>query len=1434
MHYTLIAFIFSILFIVSPQGFASNDATLNSPIWLDVKTKLLLKDTQHTQFIEAKQSQYLWLPKGQWLDLDSNSFNSFILSAGTSHIAQQRLNLQRDFICQQARCQLPSQPYNRIVKVTNHLDTGESFDVMVGETLRHRDSFRRAVKMPRHVTRLNYGQDVENYYHFKAGEQVKLYFQHAKKLKITVRKDLLNKDINGKIYAYINEQPATIIGVLASRASEYRTQQIGLAKTDYIAIGKGEYLTLRSETDAYIKLEQSHRAIYDDLALDKQQEKYFQPYWIDNLDKKLKRIYLEQDLTALNASVYQSNDLLAQIRYQDLLRTVAKSHYLIPDSAHKTQFSSRFHHFDSLSGMRLVDDIGYPVLSEEYAQIHSLDKFPHQFSLNVKQRVKPTITFHARSPVDSQILVRSGNQQWQLTLLKSENFSTFELNIPLTASSLTIQNLQQKRHPIEYVMQSSQLLDLPNNELLYSRSGQLNEKSPVIASLLEQQLTLLGEEYTNNLVPYNPHVIGELAVSAQESIHWHNKLAEAHSLVNSDPLKSLQLLKQLVSVPNTALAIEAWQLRISLLAQQGRTVLAKSYLEGLYKSSTIPEIKEFAATKLLEQYTAFGQDYKLLGFCADAINLLETCQQVMIALAIKQQKNILALWLSHNLATEPTLENSYTRLNWRDYAEVDISQERYHLSHSGNTTLISANGLLNAYAMNSQQAITLRATSKPLTFAIRARSQNVQNGQYKMSWLFATKGQQQSILPIYSDISSTTALQSNGQLLSIASESLISLNPGESVRLYSDNPSFISIKLVTEALLEDFDYQDMASAHHWQMPFMNLLYDQSINEKTLLNNTLFKLSDGTLSINEYTQALAKLASVTLSAKLEALLSRVKSYGQWVPVNEYLDFAGTQLLTVDSLSEASLSDQLSRSSTQHDFKNGLMLRPLHSLNLDLSQTRSSQIRLNFHFSSAELSQGNIANIAIDLGNSSKTWSVEPGKITAFGFNKSELVNNVISLKWLNPYLSQIITLNAQEYRDGRWYDLPLPNKLLFYTVLPNEHLIAKLPADRLVKLEQMLKENGSNEYAQRIERTFFHPAGKVEVSTDKLKYVRLYTWQLSKTNHKISNYQAKPKLDVEKLTYTLPENNHVINDEVALFHPEDLSWQAFINYDRRGIFETSEDIPTRHSVDIGARFRLAEDENWYRLDLTYSLSEQDAEIFSIDGYHSWQDHDTPWYIDSAIQTSWQPGRDNASSQYGVNTYVQIGQIWRVDESHRHQWQVSPFYSYSSASLDDFLFDSHLNSDIYNFYREDHPHGWRGEYQYRYQPWVDSYFNFLAGSTTNSDWTSLDLLRFGASWNQYFRGHIFQAGLTSYYKFADDDRPNSTWQYITSLGWRKQIHLGDFSQGWIKLRWDQDWFRNDHNVSLEFSTGNLADTSFSVFSHDEIIFESLQLNHFLEQN
>lgn len=1432
MHYALIIILYLCILLTCTPSTASNDNVLVSPQWLSVTDKLRLAEQQNEMPLAAKQSKLIWLASNQWLTFDKAQLNSFIITTGTSHLAQQRLDTNRDLICQQSRCELPSVGFNRVVKITNHLDDSGTFKAMVGQNVRHRDSFRRALKLPREVTRIRYGQNEELLYHFKANDSVKLFFTNAKKLKITVRKDLTTKDINGKVYALINEQPSAIINVLPSRASEYKNHQIGLANSDYIAIDKGQYLTIKSETDAYIKVEQSHRAILDEHALDKQQERLFQPYWINNLQQVFEQVYKMHDLSVFEPYTQAQASPIAKRRYHDLLSILTSRDYLTPINDANTQpYQSQFSHFDSLRMMRLVDDTSYPVLSEEYAAVYNLNNQQQLFDLSLVQRVRPTITLHARSKVDTQMLVSSGQLQWHLILKKSANFATFELNVPLNAQQLIIQNLQNQRQNIEYVIQSDKLLDLPNSELLFAQPELLKNKSTVIKNLLAQQLRKTSGDYLTAIVPYKPNTQAD--TNSLSSMNWQRQLGEAQFLADKSPLQSLQILKKLVNVADEQIAIKAWQLRVHILNQEGRSILAKSYLEGLYKSSENEKIKQYAANALVFEYQSLQQDYKLQGLCASALTILDQCREILVSLAIKQQQNIMALWLSHDLDKNTTLESSFMGLNWRSRAHDNKQQPPYQFSHSGSKALVSANSRYSGYVVDKKSSLTFTATKEPLTISIRARSKSVQNGQYKMTWLYMQKHHDEKVLPIYSDISANTALQQSGERLSIASEAIISLEAGESVKIISDQTTYLTYKILPSELEKSFTYQDMSSKHYWQTPFMDLLFNPEVTMKSLLNNALFRLDQGSLSLNEYTQTLAKVSSLKLPQTLESLYSRVQSYGQWQPIEEYLDFAGTQLITVDSLNQASYSDQLSRTSSQESFNGGILLRPLHSLYIDLTQTRSEQIRLNFNFSSAELSQGNIANVAIKLNQTEKIWSVAPDKVTSFGFNKSELKDNILTLRWLNPYLSQTMTINAQEYRGGRWHTLPLPNKLLFYTVLREQSLIAPLPADRLVKMEEMQLVDNQHKVAQRVERTFFHPAGKIEVTSDKLKHVRLYTWQLSDTKQKISSYENTPLSYPDTIVYQSPAKA-VQHEEVAEFTPEELSWQAFINYDQRGIFESSEDIPTRRNVDIGGRFRLTDDENWYRLDITYSLSEQDRETLSIDGYHSWQDHDSAWYVDSALQTTWQPSQQGIDSQYGINTYVDIGQIWRIDESHRHQWQVSPFYSYSSANVEDFLFDNKLNSDIYNFYQADHPHGWRAEYQYRYQPWVDNYLNFLVGSTSNDDWTSLDLLRFGASWNQFYQGHIFQAGLTSYYKFADDDRPISTWQYITSVGWRKQVHLGDFSQGWIKLRWDQDWFRNGHNISLEFSTGNLSETGLEVFSHDEIIFESLQLNHFLEQH
>ena len=305
-------------------------------------------------------------------------------------------------------------------------------------------------------------------------------------------------------------------------------------------------------------------------------------------------------------------------------------------------------------------------------------------------------------------------------------------------------------------------------------------------------------------------------------------------------------------------------------------------------------------------------------------------------------------------------------------------------------------------------------------------------------------------------------------------------------------------------------------------------------------------------------------------------------------------------------------------------------------------------------------------------------------------------------------------------------------------------------------------------------------------------------QLSEHNNKISAYSQTKAALPELITYQAPEKVEIVKEQTEL-HADELNWQVFARYDQQQIFQSAEDIPTRKETDIGARIRINDDNQWYQLEGYYSFSDTQTDIINLNGYYSWEDETTPWYIDSQINSRWQMSREQFDSQYAIDASISIGQIWRQDSVHRHQWQITPYVRYSSADLADYLADDKLNSGIFNFYRENHSSGWLGLYQYRYQPWVDNYLNFGVSSGSNDDWSSLDYLRFNSSWNQYYEGHIFQVGLDSYYRFADEHRATATWQYISRFAWQKQIDLGGFSQGWLKVSWQQDWVWNNHNIS-----------------------------------
>lgn len=1419
MPYFIIAFITLTLLTFKPAlAVQQEHALLQPPIWLKTSPKLdVLATTQEMQF-DSYEHQYLWLPEGHWLEFNPELFDTFIMSVGNTQYIQQRIQMDRDLLCLEKRCQLPALGHNRVVAIQNRQNERTEFSAQVGHYQTTVDSFKRALKLAKPSVLLSSQKGSERFYKFDKGDEVTLYFPDAKKVKLSVRKNMDSLDSHGAVYAYTDEILTAKVNIINNPALEYHNQQVGLVNSDYLAIDAGQYLTIKSQADAYVKISQSHRAIYDDSTAIKVEEKLLLPYWLKTANDAMESVYNEYSLNVFSDSVFTKNNSLAVKRYYDLLGLMSTQTLLKGSSVVHASSPSKKQLITELEEQRLVDDQFYPRINKQVRHITSLSKMALNFDLSSQKRITPWLTFVARSDKDSQFKLNVGDKSWLVNIKATQEYQTIHVSVPLNSKTMTIQKTTDDVPSIDFAVYARTLTDFPSNEVLYLQPGTLSEKSPITAQLITEHLRKLYSDYLALIEPYAP------ARRKIKLLNWQQSLLTAKDLAKSAPLDALAFLKPLTQNPNPQVAVEAWQIKINILREQHQFHLATSYLEGLYKSTQQRELQEFALRSLLETYQTEHQEIKLFALCAGNQNLLEECNSILTKLATKQQKNRLAIWLQTQTNETHIAEQAFIALDYQSLSpRLKAEDKQYKLLSGAQETHINSQGKLQSTALSQHMPWKYTAL-EAVHLSIKARTEAKQNGEYQTAWLMADSQYQHKLMPIYSDIPSTTLIVDSQKAASVASTMIVSLQAGETLTLSADHKTFIEVNDIPDALYKAFDYRSDAANQFASNDIMSLIYAFDATQKDLLINGLYLLSKKRLNNNEYTQLLQRIATIPASASSTFLQNRIESFGHWQPLESLIDYAGTRLFNIQSTAQTSFADRFNQFKTHLSNNDGLLIRPFHTLYIDLSETEGEQIRFVFNFSTAELGQANVANLSIQLANNLKIWSVTEQQSIPFTFNKRELDNNVIALHWLNPYLSQQLTVEVQQYTAGRWRKLELPTTLLFYSVIPKTPLLATLNADRLIKLEKI------NSYS-RSERQFFHPAGKIEVKSAELEHVRLYTWELSDLNNKMSEFtQAQIPLP-DLVTYRAPEKQTIVSDQKS-FQSYDLNWQGFIQYDQQEIFQTAENIPTRQDIDIGARLRINDDNDWYQLEGYYSFSKEQADLIALNGYYSWQDDTTPWYVDAQIQSRWQPSHNGFDLQYALDGSFSVGQKWQRDSTHRHQWQLTPFIRYSSADLNDYLSDDLLNSNVFNFYRENHASGWQGFYQYRYHPWVDNYLNFGVSSSSNDDWTSLDYLHFNTSWNQYYQDHIFQLGIDSYYRFKDDNRATATWQYITQFAWQTQISLGDFSHGWLKVRLQQDWVWDNHNISIEFSSGNNQHTGFTPFAHDEIIFPALQLNHLLE--
>ncbi|MCO7190288.1 MULTISPECIES: hypothetical protein [unclassified Pseudoalteromonas] len=1414
----------------------------SAPNWFEPGTLQLHRNAADIN-LDAEQSRFILLPAGRWLSLQSEA-QVIQMWQGQSPHAMQRIT-RAELHCEQNRCQLPAAGTTRLIRFYNPSEEIQQFSAWHGLFHRHRDPFRIPVKLALPAMQLYEAQTHTTHYRLNNRQSIQLFFAEATKLKLNARRILPDPAQPGIVSVRLNDAVISQITLSDSPAEEFapqlrkhrfghdvklnNDQVIGLVSSDYIAVPAGGYLRLEAQGDTLLNLVRMERGLFDTDAAQTWPESLFNPYWTDNLQWQLEQVYQHHTISALHSADLAKTSALGRQRLSELQDTLGTVRFLQPKRA-EHPFTTHVSEQTVTQAYRFATDRLYATQQRQLLHYHTLSG-PVQFELIDQQRLSPTLRLYARTTTATQLIVEIDSYRHTIDLLPSGHFAMLELPLPLDAQQLSV----TVSDPIEVdlALRVRELQSLPNNAVLYQRPGRLSDKSPAIAYRLEQQLQRLAHSYLQGLsrfvLTHSQHSTTKSSLSAS---HWHYRLGEAEMMVKQNPQQALPLLKSLIDSPHQEVVIRAWQLRLAAFSELGEHNTAERYL-GALLSHPYPQLQHYAAQQLLNHYQSTRSIHSIQGLCSMWRKTLPACEEALRSSFVELQQNLYALWLGHD--TRKDDDDLYPVRQQLGYT-VPASHPPvvdYSLHHHGVSTLLSETSNTSAYPIVNQ-SLSLTA-HRPMLLKVSARAQAVETQQGEIVWLRAHRSAHSDIMPIFNDVPSTTTLRIDEQdqpRLSIASTGYFSLQPGEQLTISSDQLLLLQFDaLPPEHALTSG--QDMKGTL-WHDDFMSLLYRTPLSgaqsdalQRTLLLNALYRLERQTLSEHEYTALSARLMQSSPSPALDMLYNRIQSFGHWQAFEAYQNYAGTQLVDLSALSTRSAAEQFSRHTSRDDDLPGLILRPNHSLALDLRELQSLQVRLVLHFANAELlQQHQRPQLSVARADGNVHWRLDSNR-SELGLTRADLASGGLVLRWLNPFAAQLLSVEVEAYQQGAWQTVDLGAEQLFYYGNDSNPITAKLNKDAVLKLEYVEQDT-------RREQSGFYPAGLLTLAPQTSSLARLYRWQLNPNRHKLAVAPALQPHRVPQptLVYT-PAKTHyrepVMQTDGNLTHVE-----GVMQYNRDGIYQSSEPLGSEHTLDLGIRLRNRHQQHWYRLESFFRLNNTSESSFSINGQYDWLDDEDDWFAKALWNNRWQESPQSRETHLTSQWAVTIGEIWREDQHWRHQWWWQPFYYYTSIEKDEYLADETISNAMFNFYRHNHSHGWRGGYRLRHQSRVDSQLSAQLTTTSNDDWTSLDVASLSGVWQQYYQGHIFSVGLSSGYVFADDHRPNATWQYLTTLGWQTLFDFSEHTGGWISLNWTQDWFRNNHSIRFEVTLGNLQRSGFDPFAHDEIIFESLQLTHFLEQD
>ncbi|RRS08830.1 hypothetical protein EAG18_09885 [Pseudoalteromonas sp. J010] len=1394
------------LLLFAKLTFAEEVAVQTGVQWIDLQRMAHLQASAQRHF-EPQQSQWLALPAHAWLVIKPAALDNFQFRIGETPKLLRQID-KTQWLCVEQRCQLGSARQHRLIEVTYHGQQAQSLALWQGNVHRHRDPFRRALALPGLDTKvLKIAQSTQRWYHLAPTDKTTVFFTQAKKLKITVRKDLHEVIQNGIVTVKVNGKVISRISVSDLHAAEYLQPKAGLVNQDYIAVPQGSYLTITSSVPVYLNVVQMHRGIFDDNAGQKQLETLFNPYWSQQLDSQLQRLYFSNDRTDVETA---ATDSVLTIARKQAMRGITSSLSFVSPSSPNKLITQAANVAVTLGSRSVTDDVKLVTGSQHIAYTQSSSTLTYH--LDDIPIIDNAVTVFVRATQQQQLLLHTEHDQYRLHLSPSAHFQRLTLPIHPASTFITVQGSILKR---DVALAVNRLQPFPKFNAMTQEGLRSSE---FISRLLTHNRNNRANSYNLSLTTLRPPTLN-LGLTSAAQFHATKSLIELRMQASTLPIQTLAKVKPFLNGYNEQVTLLAWQLNIDVLSQLARTGNAELLLKSLLLSNS-DMLKKYAANTLLTHYVEATDYIQAAGLCAGYSPYITEyqCDNIELDYLIQSGAHQEALWMSQTMSLAQHQVQLLATLQ-----SNQISSPQYSLSHHGQHLAHTIDKPTQLYRVDRGEAVQLTANT-PLTLKVSARTA-FQGQQYKNTqWLYYQQDKAINLLPVYADIPANMQLQSDNTRLSIATRQQINLAAGESIHLFSNSELFLDIQITpplaaappvdNQAVKLISDAQSIVSAEF------------SVIEVAV--NALYHLSQQTLNNEQYHSALQRLhTSLTDNITHQALYARLLRYGQWRPVQQYTSYLGTQKVSTEADLAKSYADQITAHLTQTPLS-GLQLRANELLTIDFTQYQHLQTRITLRFSDAMQVSTPPAQVELIGHGSGTVLTLQAGETFTHGIKPDEARASHIQLRWLNPISGQMVGITPQYYSEGRWHDIELDTRQIFYRSDKQTPVTATLSQDSLIKIESM--ENGT-----RKEANYFHPAGQVSLTaTGAAALVRMSVWSLSPT---LSRVNLTPTPEVHLNTQVRPDLNAMLtpyqNPRLEMDESQ-MGIAGFLVFDSDDIVQTTEPTPNRITLDLGLSLRLKEENNWYRLDTFYTLDNHHQDTFSINGKYDWLSQYTNWFAEVQLRNRWQNSTALSDSHLTSRLSSKLGQIHRYNSGFRSIWWWQPFYTYTSINKDEFIADAQISPDMYTFYRNNHRHGWQAHAGLRYQPWVDSYIDSSATLTSNQDWQTFDNMLLSINWNQYHEGHIFRLGLTSRYVFADQHRPNPTWQYLTQVGWQTGFDFSTHTAGWLSLTWTQDWFNNTHQIGFQVHLGNLQQTGFAPYAHDEIVFESLQLGHLLEQD